>query len=119
MVDSEKRLYGTYTTVKCSPSAHVQEKMDIVKSLVNRLCTEMLSWEVIPDFDTMQFIVREGENSQECNWYADEKDTKDEKIDHVLAVAIKFEGKLRKTPFDLVGEKKEAIKGEGYEQKVL
>ena len=89
-----ERLYGHYVTRKCDKDDGPREKMEIVKWGIDRLIKEMGAWNIIPNYDTLQFIVHEGEQSKRyLDWYADEKGKQIEETDHVMSVAIKFRGR--------------------------
>ena len=97
MMKDKSQLYGNYVIRKCSPYASPQEKMEIVKWGIDRLCKKMQSWDIIPDFDTMQFIVHEDDRkARDLDWYTSEKEKQNENVVHIMTVAIKYNGLERK-----------------------
>lgn len=89
-------LYGTYVTITCKHDAGPDEKMQAVKIGIDMIIRKMQAWDIIPDFDTMEFIIHETVHSQKAlDWYISEKGQQIDDEVEVITVGIKYNGKER------------------------
>lgn len=82
-----RKLYGTYTFKKCDPNATTYEKYKIMSECMERLLKKSVPDRIIPDFDTMEFIVHEGFADPDLSWYDEHV-----KPEYRISVGIKYEG---------------------------
>lgn len=88
-------LYGTYVMIPCKHDAGPEEKMQAVKKGIDRIIAKMQAWEIIPDFDTMEFIIHETVHSQKAlDWYVSEKGQQIDDAEEVITVGIKYEAEM-------------------------
>lgn len=89
-------LYGTYVMIPCKHDAGPDEKMKAVKIGIDMIIRKMKAWDIIPDFDTMEFIIHETVHSQKAlDWYISEKGQQIDDAEKVITVGIKYNGKER------------------------
>lgn len=87
----ERRLFGQYKLFKDEPETEAL-KADYVSKAVDELLHDMTGYGIIPDWKTMQIIVKEGVDIiSGPDWYEEEKeDYKGPYIGWVMTVGIKF-----------------------------
>ena len=83
-----KRQYGTYLTLPVEPGDPPEKKWSLVNEGIGKIIEDVMKNDPEPDFNTVEFYVREGYQNTDNTWYGPNKVVFEN--EYVMCVGIKF-----------------------------
>ena len=86
------KQFGTYSILRCDPTATKKQKLDLIKVGIDTLIEKAKEFPSEPNINTLKFIIKEDLHFPgETDWYADEKpDYKPEPPFWAITVGVKY-----------------------------